>query len=109
MFMSSSAAGSGDTLWSVFHVPRSTFQPTASNSLKKAPTFFILTGARQDVVLVEVHFVGMLGLQVRFENEVDELPVVLVVHVGDVGIVQLAVCGNTHTHTHTVDRHLTDR
>lgn len=57
----------------------------------------MLTGAGQDVVLVNVHLVGVLGLQVRFENKVDELPVVLVVHVGDVGIVQLAVCGNTDT------------
>lgn len=57
----------------------------------------MLTGAGQDVVLVEVHLVGVLGLQVRFENKVDKLPVVLVVHVGDIGVIQLAVCGNTDT------------
>lgn len=59
--------------------------------------FSILTSAGQDVVVVDVNLVGVFGLQVRFEYEVDKLPVILVVHVGDVGIVQLAVCSE-HTH-----------
>lgn len=38
-----------------------------------------------------MHLVSILSLQVRFEDEVDKLPVVVVVHVGDVGVVQLPI------------------
>lgn len=36
----------------------------------------------------------------RLENEVDKLPVVIVIHVGDVGIIQLAIWGDTEAQTH---------
>lgn len=38
-----------------------------------------------------MHLVSILSLQVRFEDKVDKLPVVVVVHVGDVGIVQFPI------------------
>lgn len=64
------------------------------------PTPIILTWARQDIIVVKVHLVCVFSLQVRFENEVDKLPVVIVIHVGDVGIIQLAIWDEAQTHGH---------
>lgn len=49
------------------------------------------TSSRQDVVVIEMHFISVLILQVRFEDKVDKLPVVVVVDKGDVGIVQFPI------------------
>lgn len=49
------------------------------------------TSSRQDVVVVEKHLVSVLILQIRLEDKVDKLSVMLVVHVGDVGVVQFPV------------------
>lgn len=49
------------------------------------------TSSRQDIVVIENHLVSILILQIWFEDKVDKLPVMVVVHVGDVGIVQLPI------------------
>lgn len=38
-----------------------------------------------------MHLVSILILQIWFEDKVDKLSVMVVVHVGDVGIVQLPI------------------
>lgn len=49
------------------------------------------TSSRQDIVVIEMHLVSILILQIWFEDKVDKLPVMVVVHVGDVGIVQFSI------------------
>lgn len=59
--------------------------------LGRYKTLFNLTGARQDIVVVEVQLVRIFTFQMRFEDEVYELPVMIIVHVGDVGVIQFAI------------------
>lgn len=51
------------------------------------------TRARQEVAVVQKELVATMPLQLRLQDEVHELPVLRAVAVGDVGVVELPVCG----------------
>lgn len=51
------------------------------------------TRTRQEVAVVQKEFVATMPLQLRLQDEVHELPVLRAVAVGDVGVVELPVCG----------------